>query len=67
MKKIVQQLASLIDLKSLITILVIGTLCFLAISQSIQIPSELFAAVVSAIITYFFTKKPSGGDSNADS
>lgn len=61
MKKLIDQITDLIDVKSFITFAIIFTLCLLAIKQNIEIPSELFAAVVSSIITYFFTKKSNGG------
>lgn len=53
---LLSNIAGLIDVKSIVTFLVMGTLCALVIQQGIEIPSELFAAVVSSIITYFFTK-----------
>lgn len=49
-------IAKLINVKSIVTFAVMGTLCALVIQQNIQIPSELFAATVSSIITYFFTR-----------
>ena len=54
-----EKLCKLIDVKSIVTFAVIGTLCGLAIRQNVTIPTEVFAAVVSSVITYFFTKKSS--------
>lgn len=58
-KKFLSNLIDLLDVKSIVTFLLIGTLCYLAVTQSVQIPSELLAAVISSIITYFFTKQTS--------
>ncbi len=52
------QLKKLINVKSIMTFAFTGTMCYLAIKQNTNIPPELFAATVSAITTYFFTKKP---------
>lgn len=54
---ILERLAALIDVKSIVTFALIGTLCYLAISQNVALPSELLASIISAVITYFFTKK----------
>lgn len=59
-----KRLAQLIDVKTILTFGVIGGLVALALKQNIQIPSELYAAVVSSIITYFFTKK--NNDANVE-
>lgn len=55
-----EKFSKLIDVKSIVTICIIDTLCGLAIVQNIKIPSELFASVVSSIMTYFFTKRNGG-------
>jgi len=52
-----KRLAKLIDVKTIVTFAVVGTLCYLAIKQNVQIPSEAFVMVITAIITYFFTRK----------
>ena len=49
--------AKLIDLKSIITLLLIGTVCFLAIINNVELPSEFLASIVTAVITYYFTRK----------
>lgn len=55
-KFLVQNLAALVKVKSIVTFAVIGCLCALVLRQNTQITSEMFAAVVSSVITYFFTK-----------
>lgn len=67
MKKLGERLAALIDVKSIMTFFIIGTLCFLAVKQNTEIPSELLAAVISSVTTYFFTKKNSGGSNDGTS
>jgi uncharacterized membrane protein YdjX (TVP38/TMEM64 family) len=61
MKNIAERIADLIDLKSIVTVALISTLCVLAYRQNIAISTELFAATISSIITYFFVKKPRDG------
>lgn len=65
-KRFFCRLADLIDVKSIVTFLLIGTLCYLAIRQNTEIPSELLAAVVSSIVTYFFTKKSNTEAGNSE-
>lgn len=52
-----EKLAKLIDVKSIVTFALIGTLCILAVRQDVTIPTEALIAVVTSVITYFFTKK----------
>ena len=52
-----EKLAKLIDVKSITTFGLIGTLCVLAIRQNVAIPSEALVAVVTAVVTDFFTRK----------
>lgn len=52
-----EKLCKLIDVKTIITLLLIGTVCALAAMQRVNIPSEFFASIVTAIITYYFTRK----------
>lgn len=59
-EKLLSNIAGLIDVKSIVTFALIGTLCYLAVSQQVKVPPEVLAAVVSSIVTYFFTKKTSG-------
>lgn len=56
MKLVLQNLASLLKVRSIVTILVIGCLCVLAVKQQTRITSEMLAAIVSSVITYFFTR-----------
>lgn len=56
-----EKFAKLVDVKSITTLAVVATLCGLAVRQNIVIPSEVFAGVISSIVTYFFTK-PKKGD-----
>lgn len=52
-----ERVARLLEVKSITTFALVGALCFLAIRQNTPIPTELYTAVVSAVITYFFTRK----------
>jgi len=47
----------LLKVKTLISLAVIGTTCFLAITAKIQM--ETFMALTMAIVTFYFTKKES--------
>lgn len=51
------KLAKLVEVKSITTFALVGVLCFLAVRQDTPIPTELYTAVVSAVVTYFFTRK----------
>ena len=57
MDDLLKRLAKLLDLKSIITLLLIGSLCGLVVTLKVVIPSELFAATISSVITYYFTRK----------
>lgn len=52
-----EKIAKLIDLKTIITILMIGTLVFGFIKEKIN--SNEFIPLVSLIVTSYFTKKDS--------
>lgn len=60
------RLAKLIDVKSIVTLVLIFALAFLVIYSSItgkDLESNiflLFSNIVTMIVTYFFTKKPKG-------
>lgn len=56
MKPVLQNLASLLKVRSIVTILVIGCLCILAVQQNTRVTSEMLAAIVSSVITYFFIR-----------
>lgn len=51
------KLSKLVEVKSITTFALVGVLCFLAVRQNTPIPTELYTAVVSAVVTYFFTRK----------
>jgi hypothetical protein len=53
--KISERIAKLIDLKSILSLAVIGALIYLAVVD--KIPSEAFIAIASSIVTYYFTRK----------
>lgn len=52
-----EKLAKLIELKSIVTMALIGCTCYLAIKSGFTIAPEFFASVVTAVITYYFTRK----------
>ncbi len=47
----------LIDVKAVVTVALVGTLCLLALRGGAEISAEFFAAAVTSVITYYFTKK----------
>jgi len=55
------RLQKLLEVKSIVTFLLIGAMCFLAVRQNTEIPSEAFVAVISSVITYFFTRTKNEG------
>ena len=57
-----EKLAKLVEVKSIVTFALVGVLCYLAVKQDTPIPTELYTAVVTAVITYFFTRKTDKGD-----
>jgi hypothetical protein len=60
-----EQLIKLFKVKSIITLAVMAVFCVLALAD--KIPSELTASVITAIVTYYFTKREEekGADGNA--
>lgn len=52
-----QKLAKLVELKSIVTMALIGCTCYLAIKSGFTIAPEFFASIVTAVITYYFTRK----------
>lgn len=50
-----EQLAKLIDLKSILTIIVVVAMVYGYISN--RFSEELFASIVTMILTYYFTRK----------
>ena len=65
-----EQLKKLIDLKSIITILLISALTFLVIYSAItgkDLSSNvflLFSNIITMVVTYFFTKRSKGDKVN---
>ena len=60
MKQFGNNLANLIKVKTLITLAIIGTLCWGFIRGIIT--TEVFAAVAGSVVTYYFTKRADNGD-----
>lgn len=55
LKNIINNIAKLIDLKSILSVLVVGTLCYLTLNGVVD--QAVFTAIASSIITYYFTRK----------
>ena len=55
MKKILDNIAGLFKLKSILSLVVIITTCYLTCIG--KMPSEAFSGLTSAIITYYFTRR----------
>jgi hypothetical protein len=55
--KMKEKIAKLIELKSIVTMALIGCTCYLAIKSGFTIAPEFFASIVTAVITYYFTRK----------
>lgn len=47
----------LLDVKSLVTFALIAVVCIQAIRRNVDMPSEYVASIVTAIVTYYFTRK----------
>lgn len=52
-----ERLMRLLDVKSLVTFALIAVVCIQAIRQNVDMPSEYVASIVTAIVTYYFTRK----------
>lgn len=52
-----EKFSKLIELKSIVTMALIGCTCYLAIKSNFTIAPEFFASIVTAVITYYFTRK----------
>lgn len=59
MKEIVTKL---LTVKSIVTFVLIGVTAYLAIVSKVEISPEFFASVVTAVITYYFTRKENTDD-----
>lgn len=53
-----ERFAKLIDLKSIITIILIGVLSYLTLND--KVPVEQFMPIVTMILTFYFVKKKEG-------
>lgn len=51
------KLAKLLDVKSIVTFALIAVVCVQTIRQNVGLPSEFVASIVTAIVTYYFTRK----------
>ncbi len=56
-----EKFAKLIDVKSIVTFVVIGVFAYLAVAGKVE--AKDFMVIVTAIITYFFARK-GGSDEN---
>lgn len=52
----------LLTVKSIVTFALIGVTSYLAVVQRVELAPEFFASVVSAVITYYFTRKEQNDD-----
>lgn len=52
-----EKLLRLLDVKSFVTFALIAVVCIQAVRQNVQMPSEFVASIVTAIVTYYFTRK----------
>ena len=52
-----ERLMRLLDVKSIVTFALITVVCVQAIRNNVAMPPELVASIVTAIVTYYFTRK----------
>lgn len=52
-----ERLLKLLDVKSIVTFALITVVCVQAIRNNVAMPPEFVASTVTAIITYYFTRK----------
>lgn len=52
-----ERLAKLFDVKSIVTFALIAVMCVQAVRQNVDLPPEFIASTITAIITYYFTRK----------
>lgn len=64
MKEIIDIIAKIVNVKSIVTFGLVYTVCKLALVNNIVITSEVFTGIVMAVITYYFTK--SNNDKKGD-
>ena len=51
----IKNISDLIDLKTIISLMLITTTCYLVITGKVE--TETFMMLVTAVITYYFTRK----------
>ena len=61
-----KRLTKLLDVKSLVTFALIGVVCVQSFRQNVSLPSEFVASIVTAIVTYYFTRKEGQEGENKD-
>lgn len=54
-KKVVDNISNLIDVKTVVTFAVVGVTCWGFINDKVN--AETFLTLTSAVITYYFTRK----------
>lgn len=52
-----ETIKKIVSVKSIVTFALIGATVYLAVAEKIQISPEFFASVVTAVVTYYFTRK----------
>ena len=55
-------LKKLLTVKSIVTFIVISVTAYLAIAQRVGLSPEFFASVVTAVVTYYFTRRENTDD-----
>lgn len=58
MKEVIVKLCSV---KSIVTFALIAVVCVQTIRQNVMLPPEFVASIVTAIVTYYFTRKDDAG------
>ncbi|GAB1476256.1 hypothetical protein MASR2M70_10900 [Bacillota bacterium] len=56
----IQKIKDLIDVKSIVTLVLTGVFSFMTIAKVLS--GEQFMTVFVMVMTYFFAKRPSGGE-----
>jgi positive regulator of sigma E activity len=54
-EKLLINIAELLKVKTLITLLILGALTYMFIKEGV--PVELFAAIAGSVVTYYFQRK----------
>lgn len=58
MKSLLERICKLIDLKSILTVAMIGVFLYICIESDLKISSEQFVPLVVMILTFYFAKSP---------